>query len=110
MINQLKTQSSSGTLDQPFELLVLKLENLAGVNVDHVVVVVQIRLIAGVVFIEVVPANKVHLVQDIERPVHGRDADARIDFFNALVNCFDRGVIVRSCKHLKDDPPLFGHP
>src|SRR5688572_33465856 len=79
---------------QPLEIFVDEFDDLAGLDVDQMVVMsVRRRLIAGAAIAELVPLEDSGLFEQADRSIDGRDRDFGVDRGGALMERLDVWVI-----------------
>jgi len=94
-----------------FELGIDELDDLAGLDVDHVVVMRLGRgFVAGAAIAEVVPVEDAGFFEQANGAVDGRDRDAWVARGGAFVQFLDVGVVLAFRQHLGNDPALVSDP
>ena len=98
--------------DPPLEhlqLLVDELDDLAGLDVDQMVVMgVRRRFVARAAVAELVPLEDARLLEQADGAVDGGDRDVGVDRRGALVKRLDVGMILALAKDAGDDLALLG--
>ena len=91
--------------------LIDELDDLAGLDVDQVVVVrLGRRLVAGAPVAEVVPVKDAGILEQTHRAIDRGDGDLRVDRRSALMQQLDVRMILAIGKHAGNDPALLGNP
>jgi len=107
---QAKAELLGDALLQALDVLVLELDDLAGLHIDQVVVVIVARgLVARAAVAEIVALDDPGVLQEAHGPVNGRKRDARIAGARAPVDLLHVWMIVGVGQHAGDDAPLAGH-
>src|SRR5262249_14599856 len=92
---------------QVFDLVVVKFDHLAGLDIDQVVVVFLGSLfIASATIAEIVLGQNARLLEQPYRAVYGGDGDMWIDLGGPLVQRLDVGMVRGFRQHARDDAPL----
>ena len=95
MVDEAVAEPLGDHLLDGLDLLVAELDDLAGADVDQVVVVlVGDQLEAGAAVLEVVLGDEPGFLEQVDRAVDGRERDARIDVRGAAIEFLDIGMIV----------------
>ena len=93
------------------ELLVDELDDIAGLDVDQMVVMGLGRgFVAGPAVAEIMTLQNAGFLEQAHRPIDGRDRDAAVDRRGPLVQRLDIGMILGFGKNTGDHPPLLSDP
>ena len=94
---------------QLLQLLVDELDDVAGLDVDQMVVMgLGRRFVAGAAVAEIVPLEDARFLEQADGAVDGGDRDAGIDRGGAGVQRLDVGMILGFAEHAGDDLALLG--
>ena len=111
VVDQPVAQALGDDLLDGLDLLVAELDDLAGADVDQVVVVlVGDQLEARAAVLEVVLGDETGFLEEVDGAVDGRERDARIDLRRAAIELLDVGMVGGGLDDLRDDAALVGHP
>lgn len=93
-----------------FDEGVVELDDLAAFGADHVIVVaVHVAVLVALLPVaEIELAGEPALRQQRQRPVHGREPDARLGLGHQPVQFLRAGVLFAIEKRVQDRPPLLG--
>src|SRR5262245_4326883 len=106
-----EAEEAGDALLQLLELLAVELDDLAAALADDVVVVLLLRLgglVARLAVVEMPLVRQATLLQQLERPVDGGVADARVHLLDGGVQLLDREVLSGPEEHLRDVVALRG--
>ena len=109
VIDEAEAKLFRDLLLQRLELLVDELDDLAGFDVDQVIVVrLRAGLVTGAAIAEVVAVQDAGLFEQAHRAIHRRDRDARIDCRRTRVDLLDVGMIFGLGQDAGDHLALLG--
>jgi hypothetical protein len=109
MIDETESEPLGDLALQRFEFGVDEFDNLAGFDVDHVVVVGFRRcFVAGAAISEIMPFEDTSLFEQADGAVDRGDGNAWINRRCALVQLFDVGMVGALGQNSGDDTPLLG--
>ncbi len=87
----------------------MELDHAARFDVDQMVVVrVARRLVARPPALEIVALDDARFLEQADRPVDGRDRDARVERGGAAMDLLDVGMVDRRRQDARDRPALLG--
>ena len=108
--DQVEAEPLGNRLHQPLVFGVLKLDDLAGIDVDQVIVVAVFgRFVARAAAAEVAPFEDALLLQQTHRPVDGGDGDAGIERRGPAIQLLHVGMVGSLGQDAGDDATLPGH-
>ena len=111
MVDQAEAQLLGDPPLELLELLVDELDDVAGLDVDEMIVMGGVRrLIAGSAVAEIMAFQDPGFLEQPNRPVDGGDRDSRIDGGGARMERFDVGMVLGFRKHPGNDLALLGDP
>ena len=111
MIDEAKAESFGNALLERFEFLVVKFDDLAGFDIDQMIVmVVGHRFVARPPVTEFMPLKDSRFLEQADGAVNGRDRDFWIDRCGAAMQGLDVGMILGFGDHPRDGLALLGDP
>ena len=109
MVDQAESEPLGDSLLQFLELVVDELDDLAGLDVDQMVMVRFGRgLVARAAVAELVALEDSRLLEQPHRPVDRRDRDVGVDGRGAGVEGLDVRMVLAVAEHARDDLALLG--
>jgi len=110
MIDETKAVFLGDARLKRLDLVILKLDHLARLHVDEVIVMlIRHLLVARAAIAEVMALKDIGLFEEAKRTVDGRKADAAIYLGGAVVDRFHVGVIKRFGEHARNHAALVRH-
>ena len=111
MVDQAEAELLGDLLLKRLQLLIDELDDVAGLDVDQVIVMrVRRRFIARAAVAELMPLEDSRLLEQPHRPIDCGDRDVGVDRRRARVQGLDVGMVLAVAEHSGDDPPLLGDP
>ena len=111
MVDEAEAELLGDPLLKHLELLVDELDDLAGFDVDQMIVMrVRRRFVARAAVAELVALEDAGFLEQADRPVDGGDRDVRVDRGGAGVEGLDVGMVLAVAKNARDRLALFGDP
>ena len=109
MIDKSEAQLGGDLPLQRLKLRIDEFDDLAGFDVDHVIVMRLRRgFIAGATVAEIVAVKDARLFKQPDSAIDGGNRNAGIDCNRTLMQLFNVGMICAFGQHARDHPPLFG--
>ena len=109
MIDEAKAQPFRYLALQRFQFRIDEFDDLAGFNIDHVIVMsFGRRLVASTAIAEVMPVKNSGFLEKTNGAVHRGNGNARINSRSALVQLFDVRMIDAFRQNSGNNSPLFG--
>lgn len=110
MVNEFEPQFTRDLALKPFDSFVVEFYDLAGFDVDQVVVMILAPLfVAGAAVAEFVALQDVRFLEQLESPVDRCNGDSRIQLDGPAIDLFDIRMIFGIREHPCDNPALPGH-
>jgi len=110
MTDELVTELIGDGLLQLFDLVVVKFDYPARLQIDQVVVVgARHFLVARTAIAKIVPRQDIGLLEQPHGAIDGGDADVRVDRGGSPIDLLDIRVVDRFGQDARDDPALLGH-
>src|SRR4051812_40297089 len=111
MVDQAEAQFLGDALLQQFEIVIDELDDVAGLDVDQMVVVGFGRgLVARSPVAEFMALEDSRFLEQPNRPVDRRDRDVGVDGRRPGVQRFDVGMVLAVAEHARDRLALLGNP
>src|SRR5947209_17648987 len=110
MVDEAEAELFGDAFLQSLKLVVDKLDHIAGLDVDQMVVMtLRRRFIARAAIAEFVTLEDARLLEQPNRPIDGGDRDVRIDRRGAGVQRLDVGMVLAFAEHARDRLALLGN-